>query len=328
MSTLVRIRRNDLPPRLVIAVLGLSCCVGAGRAAAVDDSPPIFESSRARITLADYEAEMAKLQPAARAQFSANRQRLDQVLNNLFLNRAAANDARAAGLDRDPVLARQIEFAVEKVLAQAQFDKLDRERAAEVDANPDKYLARAREIYMMKADKFRAPEKVHVSHILVRVRAGGDEAAKTRAEELRARAAAGAAFADLARDASDDPNAKRNGGDLGFIVATEVDPAFAAAAFALTAPGDLSPVVKATSGYHVILFHERKAPTLLSFDEVKPAILAEIRQDVVANERTAYQSGLLADPAPKVNEQLIDKINREARAAAAAAEAASAKPRR
>ena len=46
-----------------------------------------------------------RLPPASRAQFAANRQRVMQVLNNLFLNRAAARDARAAGLDKDPTIA-------------------------------------------------------------------------------------------------------------------------------------------------------------------------------------------------------------------------------
>jgi len=297
-------------------------------AAAADESPVIAESPRARITLADYDAEMAKLPPAARPQFAANRGRLVQLLNNLYLNRAAANDARAAGLDRDPVLARQIELAVDKMLAQAQFENVDRQTAAAFDADPDKYLARAREIYTTRPEKFRTQERIRASHILVRIGAGGDDAAKARAESLRAKVVAGAAFGDVARESSEDRSAASNAGDLGFITAKEVDPEFATAAFALKTPGELSPVIKAASGYHVILLHERAPSTLKAFDDVKKEILADVRQAFIESERALYQGGMFQNPAPKVNEDLISKINTDARSAAPQAEAAPPKARR
>ena len=316
MPNLHPLRGAGLRAHLVIAAIGLIGSVGAERAAAADGSAAIAESPRGRITLADYEAEMAKLPPAARSQFAANRGRLVQLLNGLYLNRAVANDARAAGLDRDPLVAQQIELAVDKLLAQARFDKLDRETGAAFDASPDKYLSRARELYLTKPEKFRTPEKVRVWHLLVKVGADGDDAAKVRAEELRGKVAAGAVLADLAREASDDPTAKRNGGDLGFIAANQGDPAFAAAAFALRTPGELSPVTKSASGYHVIRLQERKPAVQRSFDEAKRDLLAEIRQAVIESDRALYQASLFTDPAPKVNEELIEKINTDARAAA------------
>jgi len=298
---------------IVVALIGW---VGVLPAGAADDSPTIAESPRGRITLADYEAEMAKLPPEARSQFAANRTRLVQLLNSLYLNRTVAADARAAGLDRDPLVARQIQLQVEKYLTQARFEQLDREMGAAFDANPGKYLSRAREIYLTRPDKFRTPEKVRVSHLLVTVGTDGDDAAKARAAELRAKVAAGAVFADLAREVSDDASAKRNGGDLGFFAASEVDPAFAVAAFALRAPGELSNVTKSRAGYHVIQFQERQPAVERSFDQVKNEILAEVRRAVIESERALYQASMFTDPEPKVNEELIGKINAEARGSA------------
>src|SRR5262249_43819450 len=153
-------------------------------------------------------------------------------------------EARTAGFDKDPVIARQLEVAIEKVLSQAWIESLDAKIQAEFDANPEKYLPRAREIYSTSPDKFRTQEKVHVYHVMIRVGADGDEAAKARAEAIRAKVLAGAPISDLARESSDDPSAKRNGGDLGFIGAKDFDPTFADAAFALSKPGEVSPVTK------------------------------------------------------------------------------------
>jgi peptidyl-prolyl cis-trans isomerase C len=168
-------------------------------------------------------------------------------------------------------------------------------------------------MYLARPDAYRTPERVRVSHILVRTGGGGDAAAKERAEDLRRRAAEGAPFADLAKEASDDPSAKRNGGDLGFIVPAMVDPAFAAAAFAMKQPGELSPVIKTAAGYHVIQFHEREAPAPRKFDDVKAALLEEVRKAAIDTDRTEYQSTLASEPPPRIDERLVDTIAADAR---------------
>jgi peptidyl-prolyl cis-trans isomerase C len=252
---------------------------------------------------------MAKLPADSRVQFASSRVRLVQMLNNLYLNRAAAADARADGLDRDPVLALQIQLQVEKMLAQARLDKLDRLTGAEFDAAVEKYTGRARELYATQPDRFRVPELVRVAHLLIKVGPDGDGPARARAEALRARAAAGTPFAELVREASEDKGSKANGGDLGFAPASKFDPQFAAAAFALKTSGELSPVVKSSFGYHVIEFKAREPASVRPFDEVKAEIIAEIRKKIIEDARNVYIETLFKDPPPKVNEALIEKIN-------------------
>ena len=81
------------------------------------------------------------------------------------------------------------------------------------------------------------PEKVRAAHILVTIKDGNKDAALAKATDIRAKAVAGADFAKLAREFSDDPTVARNGGELGFFEAKSMDPAFAAAAFAMTTQG-------------------------------------------------------------------------------------------
>lgn len=289
---------------------------GLAQADTAADSAVIAESPRGRLTLDDYEAEMAKLAPEARAQFAANRARLVQFLNSLYLNATVANDARAAGLDRDPIVARQIRLLVDKTLAQLWIAKVEQKLAADFDANPDKYTPRAREIYLSDPAKYRTPERIRVSHVLVKIGPEGETAAKERAEALRAKVAAGTRIEDVARETSDDPAAKRNAGDLGFRSMKEMPPELAAAAFAMTKRGEIGPVVKSKSGYHVVEFRDREPSVQRPFDDVKKEILAEIRQLLVENERSRYQGSMFTDPPVKVNEELITRINTEARAAA------------
>ena len=291
--------------RLAIAIAAAGLAVAAPVAA--QDSPAVMESSRARVTLADFEAELAKLPAAQQQAFVGSRVRVVQILNNLYLNRILAAEARALGLDQDPVLARQIEQQVEKMLAQARLDRLDKETRASLPGRAEQIEARAKEVYAANPAKFQTPEQVHVAHVLVKAGADGDEAAKARAEAIRARAAAGADFAALARETSDDPTAKRNGGDLGMIAVDRLDPAFVAAALALSKPGELSPVVKSSYGYHVILFKAKRPATTRSYDEAKAALVGEIGDTIVGDTRTLHMS-LPFQPEPKIDEALLGQI--------------------
>jgi peptidyl-prolyl cis-trans isomerase C len=300
---------------VVIAVALLSS--GLLAAADVPGTRPqaLMESNRTYVEVADLEAELAKLNPAQQAQFLSSRVRVVQMLNNLYLNRILASEARALGLANDPVLARQIELQVEKMLAQARLDRLDQDTKASFPERASQFEARAREVYISDPARFRVPEQVHVAHVLVKVGAGGDAAAKARAEEIRARVIAGAAIGDLAVELSDDPSARRNRGDLGMVSVDKLDPAFGKAVLALNTPGEVGPVVKSAFGYHVIQFKGKKAASTRSFDEVKGELVDEVRNKVVQDTRTLHMS-LPFEPAPKVNETLLNQLARDSQRAA------------
>ena len=274
----------------------------------------IAESARARLTVADYEAELAKLPPSSRAEFAASELRLKQYLDNLYIARALAADARAEGLDKDPVLARQIATQVDKLLAQAQVERIEAAAAADFDKAADKYTARVRELYQVNLAKYAVPERVRAAHILVKIKEGNRDAALAKATEIRAKAVAGAEFAQLAREFSDDPTVSRNGGELGFFDAKAMDPAFAAAAFAMTRKGEISTPVLSKFGYHIILFEERRPAGARSFEEVKPELMADQKTKAIADARAEATRRIFSDPTLKVNAELIGRIHNEAAA--------------
>ncbi len=74
---------------------------------------------------------------------------------------------------------------------------------------------------------------------------------KLLADEIYGRAIKGEDFASLARDYSDDPGSKDNGGSLGEFAKGQMVPEFEKAAFALRV-GDISKPVKTNYGWHII----------------------------------------------------------------------------
>ena len=132
----------------------------------------------------------------------------------------------------------------------------------------------AEQYYQEHLDKYSTEEQRKVSHILVQ----GDDEAKAQAilDELNA----GADFAALAEEKSDDFGSADVGGDLGWIERDVMDPAFEDAAFALENVGDTTGLVKSEFGYHIIKLDELQASKAQPFSEVA----AEIKQELLDQE--------------------------------------------
>ena len=113
-----------------------------------------------------------------------------------------------------------------------------------------------------------------VSHILVSAEGTTPEAAKAEADDLRAQLAAGADFATLAGQHSDDPGSAANGGSLDCITQdVNFVPEFKEAAFSLQ-EGEISEPVESQFGFHIIVVTEINTQPL---DDVREQIEAELQ---------------------------------------------------
>ncbi|MFL6203497.1 MAG: peptidylprolyl isomerase [Thermoanaerobaculia bacterium] len=150
----------------------------------------------------------------------------------------------------------------------------------------------AREFYDKNQDKMQRPERVHLRHILIGVKAGAPEAdkkkAQEKAEDLLEKLKDGEDFAKLAAENSDDAGSKVRGGDLSWISRGQpMPPPFEQAAFALARPNDLSGVVETQFGFHIIQLVERQAASAVPFEEARPRITQMLQQKQAAERLKA-----------------------------------------
>lgn len=147
--------------------------------------------------------------------------------------------------------------------------------------------------YEQNQDRFTTEPVRSASHILIETDSdAGDEqrqAALEKATELLDQLRAGADFAELAKEHSDDPGSASSGGDLGRIEAGAMVEPFENALFALDEEGALTEPVRTRFGYHIIKLTEHQP------GHVKP--LKEVRDQLVQEERTRQAEALFLDRA-------------------------------
>ncbi len=155
----------------------------------------------------------------------------------------------------------------------------------------------AKKYYDENIDKFKYPQRVRASHILIssnpeqikaklkadnkdisdeELQAKTDEIMeknRKKAEELLAKVKnSQKSFAKIAKENSQDAASAIRGGDLGFFGKEEMVEPFAEKAFSM-APNTISDVVETPYGYHIIMVTDRSEAGTLSFEKAKKDII-------------------------------------------------------
>ncbi|MBY0600286.1 peptidylprolyl isomerase PrsA [Bacillus bingmayongensis] len=135
--------------------------------------------------------------------------------------------------------------------------------------------------------------EIKASHILV-----NDE--KT-ANDIKKQLDEGASFEELAKQHSEDPGSKENGGDLGYFGPGKMVSEFEEAAYKLNV-GEISKPIKSSHGYHIIKLTDKKE--LKPYDEVKDSIRKNLEEERLADQTTGQQ--ILLDEFKKADIKVKD----------------------
>ncbi len=142
-------------------------------------------------------------------------------------------------------------------------------------------------LYQQQLDKYKQDESRDARHILIAVKPNdpkSDADAKAKAEDILKQLKAGADFAKLAKQYSDDPGSAKQGGELGKVSRGIMVKPFEDALFAIAKPGDIAGPVKTQFGYHIIQLESIDAATQKPFAEVRPQLLADYQKKKADDE--------------------------------------------
>ncbi len=205
-----------------------------------------------------------------------------QLLERMITELALQQHARNTGVRVDPA---QVERAIQRIAEQNKMDvptlqatlekqgqSMDSMRAT---IRNELLIARARERdvdnrvtvsdaeiegYLQTKAQQGAETEYNFSHILVTVPESASpeqiQALRARADDVRAQLEKGADFAQLSASSSDAPNAMQ-GGAFGWRPSGKM-PALFADALKPLQPGQISPVLKSSNGFHILKLNDKR----------------------------------------------------------------------
>jgi hypothetical protein len=175
-------------------VAPIAFAVGAAMAAegARPADKTLVDNGEVSLTTLDFDAYMQRVPAERRDEFRAEYEKINPTVDGLWMRRVMAARARAAGLDKDPLVAARVRLAEEDILAETYMADVAR-KVKVPDLEP-----RARELYKSHLKEFTSPELITGQHILVSIKNYPREVARARAQEVFERAKKGEDFAKLA----------------------------------------------------------------------------------------------------------------------------------
>lgn len=261
-------------------------------------SDVVVSQGGAHVTLEDVDGFAEALPWDQRAAVFNDPQHIERILRDLLLTKQLANEAKAEGLDKDPMVRAGVELAIKQALAKARVQAFT---AATKESIPD-LSELAHERYLANPKAYAVPASTDVKHILIKAKDRSDAEAKALADKIHAALLKDPSTfdADVA-EYSDDDSKKGNHGLIEDATSGQYVDNFSKAAKTLTKVGQISDPVKTEYGYHIlkaVKFHPAKQPT---FAEVRAGLVQKLQKEYVNKQVRDHVDGLKSkklDPVP------------------------------
>lgn len=269
------------------------------------------------------------LQKATAADKAAGKIEADMQYTNLLARFPSQEDflrqLKAVGMTVDELRAKATQESVAKAALKRELDIVVTE-------------ADCKDYYGTHPADFEEPEKAHVRHILLmtvdpatraQLSTNAVAAKRKQMDDLVKQIKEGKDFAALAKEFSEDPGSKANGGELPEFGRGDMVPEFEAAAFALN-KDQVSDVITTMFGFHVIKSIDKIAAKKVDYataaESIKEGLarmkMAKLAPDYVKKLRAEFKVEIV-DPALKAMDEKV-QASQEAAAAAPAVPAAPA----
>lgn len=198
----------------------------------------------------------------------------EDVKNRLINRELILQEAKRRGLGKNPAVQRQITQATQDILQDALVADILKQKPitdAQIKARYDQVAA-----------KFKGTQEIHALQITLKSEAD--------AQKIIADLQKGARFEQLAKSKSIDPNAKVNGGDMGYGNLSTMNPALADVLKTLKAGQISQKPFQSNVGWHVFKVLDVRPAKFESLDAAKGQIARELQNEEISQEVAALRS--------------------------------------
>jgi parvulin-like peptidyl-prolyl isomerase len=216
--------------------------------------------------------ELLLVQRGRELGYTLTTDRFNSIVDNIKKeNKLDTDEAFQAALKQENLTLEDLRRQIERQMLVSQVQQV--EVAGKISVSEDEIKA----YYSQNRDGFSTQPELMLREILVAVptsekgvNVGQDDAAKEKAEAIRARVDAGEPFARLASELSDS-GSKANGGLIGPIARTDLSPELLKEIDPLKV-GEVTRVLRTTRGYQIIKVESRTEQKTKTLDEARAEI--------------------------------------------------------
>jgi peptidylprolyl isomerase len=272
------------------------------------------------VTLDEVREYVETLTPQEKSALAQDPALLSQVLRAHLARLAVLKEAQARKWDQEPAVKAQLERVREQALIELYLQSVSRP--------PEGYPGEAelKAAYDANRSAFEVPRQYRVAQIFVAAGKGKDEEARKRVDEIvRKLRQKGTDFAAVARAESDEKEAARNGGDIGWLTEAQLVPGIRATVVGL-AKDAVSPPIQLEDGWHVVKLLDTKPAATRPLSEVREPLASRLRAERAQANRQAYLVKLLDQNPPAINELALSKVLSKGEAGGVSRPAASSRP--
>ncbi|MEN8141725.1 MAG: peptidylprolyl isomerase [Thermodesulfobacteriota bacterium] len=259
--------------KLISTVLATLLFTSPGLALAQKGQDVLVKAGSETLNQGQFNLMLENMPPQLRMMLDSQPQLRTGMLQKWAEFSILAQEATASGLAKDEGVKQKINELRNRILVE-EFITRNTGKTKVSDKMVKSY-------YKEHKAEFSHGEEISAQHILIRLEEGADEKAKKAAmakiKTIQAKLKKGKDFGELAKEYSDDPGSKPNGGALGSFGHGTMVPEFEKVAFA-TKVGEISAPVQTKFGYHLIKVNEVKKAGTTALAEVQEQIKATISQ--------------------------------------------------
>lgn len=272
---------------------------------AVAQDGPIARVGGEEIPAGRVRTYLENLGPAERAALEKNPELLNQAVRMLILQQILLKEAMAAGWEKQPEVAAQLEQVRQNAIAESYLETVakaseDYPTAAELQA-----------VYDARKAQLVIPKQVQLAQIYIAAsKADRDAAMKGKAkidaidQKLRQ---ASADFAAVARAESDEKETGARGGEVGWLREESLQPEIRQQVNGLK-KGESSKPVQLEDGWYIVKALDVKEARTATLEEVREQLKQAMRVERARQNREAYLAKLQQQNPMAINELALTNL--------------------
>lgn len=258
---------------------------------------------------ADLKPYLARLNSQQRTALATDPKKLDQFIRAFLSQRLLLEEAVSSGWDRQEANEAQLQRVRDNAIADGYLESI----ARPPESFPsDEEVKRA---YEASLASFASPRQILVAQIFVACPANASpEQLKLGQERIEMLATylkdPKNDFATVATNKSEDASTAARGGEVGWLTEGQIHPTLREVAINLK-KGQISAPIRVDMGWLLIKINDEKPARTLSLEEVRPLVVARLREARQRTESAAYIQKLVEKQPIAIDREAIVQIVRE-----------------